>query len=354
MLLHTWVAKTLNLNSGFNGKEWIMNWIANGKIPLESRDPTGFDFEYTERKYIPKHLDPLPGIPEDVLAEIYDTFDTSISTLGKLIWSLPKEKHGDGISANILHDFDVAYYPAHQTIILPHHNVNGEIVGMFERWFKPLRRDFKKMYPDASPEFLRSLPRAKYLPLLKPEKLRESKSTSWSFPNSKNLYGLHKAKAAIQATGKAIIFEGAKSVMLAHQYGYPYAVASHTFGCNQNHISMLLDCGATNIYLAFDRQYKEANTGQRDWLLYEKKTQGIADLVGDYVQIHRIYDDGHLLSFKDAPIDQGKDVFETLYDKAELLSPHDEATDIILGDDTRRTFALTMEQPVFDFDSLFG
>lgn len=90
------------------------------------------------------------------------------------------------------------------------------------------------------------------------------------------------AKDAIQQTGKAIIFEGAKSVMLAHQYGYPFSVASHTFGAHVNHISLLLEHGAKEIILAFDRQYKDVSNDSFEWPFYEQKSQELAKQVGKY------------------------------------------------------------------------
>ena len=128
------------------------------------------------------------------------------------------------------------------------------------------------------------------------------------------------AKAAIQQTGKAIVVEGAKSVMLAHQYGYPFSVASHTFGAHVNHISILIEYGAKEIILAFDRQYENTEDDNLNWHFYEKKTRELAEKVGQYVKVSRILDKGNLLQYKDAPIDQGKDVFECLYSNREVLT----------------------------------
>jgi hypothetical protein len=138
------------------------------------------------------------------------------------------------------------------------------------------------------------------------------------FSNSHNLYGLHKAQAAIKETGIAIIFEGGKSVMLAKSYGYLNAVCSHTFGAHLNHISMLINCGAKEIILAFDRQYEEMD-GQQ-WELYEKKTKQLAAKVKDFVEISRMIDVDGLIGYKDAPIDKGKKVFDKLYASRENLS----------------------------------
>ena len=108
--------------------------------------------------------------------------------------------------------------------------------------------------------------------------------------------------------------------MLAHQYGYPFSVASHTFGAHVNHISLLLEYGAKEIILAFDRQYKEVSNDSFEWPFYEQKSQELVKQVGKYVKVSRIVDKGNLLQYKDAPIDRGKDVFESLYSKREVLT----------------------------------
>jgi len=218
-----------------------------------------------------------------------------------------------------LQAFQVAYYPKRKTIILPHHNADGEIVGLYERNFSMLRQEAKACFPDFSPKDLYQFPTAKYMPLYKGGQYYKNGKPCWSFPNTRNLYGLHKAKAAIRETGKAIVFEGAKSVMLAHTYGYPYAVATHTFGAHTNHIAMLMQAGAKEIILAFDKQYKD-NTGL-EWELYERKTKGLAERVGAHVSVSRICDKvGLWLDYKDAPIDQGQWAFDTLFAQRETLT----------------------------------
>ena len=157
------------------------------------------------------------------------------------------------------------------------------------------------------------------MPLLKEGQYQDKEKWCWSFPNNRNLYGLHRAKEAIRKSGRAIIFEGAKSVMLAHAYGYPYAVASHTYGASDTHIAMLIQAGAKEIILAFDKQYQEP--AGKEWKVYEDKTRGLAGRVGISVSVSRICDKvGAFLGYKDAPIDQGKEIFDSLFASREELT----------------------------------
>lgn len=332
MMLHTWVMRALHLPYAQAAKDTVEDWIDGHGIDLSDCQPrTGDEYDYIEKPYEPTHIEPVPGIPQEIIDRLYAQWDRSEETLSRLVWHTE-----DGIDVEQLKRFDVAFCPAIPgsspgrvkrmgTIILPHHNADGQIVGLYERSFDYTRREAKDVFKldlqdDGDRKFQMTFPRAKYVPLLRPEWDANKTLSSYSFPNSRNLYGLHMAKDAIQQTGKAIIFEGAKSVMLAHQYGYPFSVASHTFGAHVNHISLLLEYGAKEIILAFDRQYKEVSNDSFEWPFYEQKSQELVKQVGKYVKVSRIVDKGNLLQYKDAPIDRGKDVFESLYSKREVLT----------------------------------
>lgn len=325
MLLHTWVKRALDLDEPYEAKNFIEDWIDGKAIDLSGRTPIDADFGYTERPFKLEHIEPLKGIPQHIIDELYSEFDNTPETLARLKWHTE-----DGISVEMLQKYQVAYYPKKGTIVFPHHNINGEIVGLYERSFRMLRKEFRKEYPDAPYEAAMWFPRAKYLPLIRKEKYKEmipdEEKTSWSFPNSQNLYGLHIAAPYIKESGEAIIFEGAKSVMLAHQWGIKNSVASHTFGCHFNHINMLHECGARKIYLAFDRQYQEQDEDDRDWNLYDKKTRGMAEKIKDIggMEIRRIIDlpnTGVPLDHKDAPVDKGKEKFFALLEAARASLP---------------------------------
>lgn len=331
-MIHTWVCKVLGTTNPNEGREFIEKWIDEAEIDLSDVIPGASGGTKTYHVFDPdKKVDIVKGIDPKILADLYSKFDTTTETLSRLKWHLPKAQGGDGIPLQQLIDFDVAYYPKRGTIILPHHNINGEIVGIYERSFAPTRDEMEKIFQYGKHEWIDNkeiwkaihyAPKSKYMPLWKEEKYRDKnieKDYTWSFPNSCNLYGLHKAKEAIRESGKAIIFEGAKSVMLAHAYGYPFAVASHTFGAHENHISMLIHAGAKEIILAFDKQYQEPEG--KEWDTYEKRTQGLADRVGRFVKVSRICDrEGAFLGYKDAPIDNGKTAFETLFASREELT----------------------------------
>ncbi len=313
-MLHTWIKQTLNLTSSSEAKDFIEDWIEDKHINLFNRvSNISVEIEFKQKDFKPEIITPIDPIPQEILKEIYSNFDTSIDTLKRLVWCTE-----DQIEGEVLRDYEVAYWPEKGSIILPHHNVNGEIIGIYERSFKPLRKQIKKLYPDMPYSQMIEYPRAKYVPMLRDPQYQTEEKTSWSFPNSQNLYGLHLAKSAIKETGKAIIFEGGKSVMLARQYGYPYAVASHTFGAHLNHISMLIEAGAKEIILSFDKQYRD-QLGS-DWELYEHKTRELAEKVQNYVSVSRLIDRENRIGFKDSPIDNGRSTFIEIFNGRENLT----------------------------------
>lgn len=329
-MLHNWVSAALGTDNPNEGKRFIEKWIDEQDIDLSDVIPGasgggGFSYHVFDPDM---KVEMVKGIDPKIISDLYSKFDTTPQTLSRLKWHLPKVRGGDEIPLQQLSDFQVAYYPKRKTIILPHHNINGEIVGLYERNFAPTQEEMRKLLGYEPGEWIPDkdawaaihfAPKSKYMPLLKEGKYRDKEKPCWSFPNGRNLYGLHKAKEAIRESGKAIIFEGAKSVMLAHAYGYPFAVASHTFGASDSHIAMLIQAGAKEIILAFDKQYQQPEG--KEWDTYEKRTHGLADRVGACVKVSRICDrDGAFLGYKDAPIDNGKAAFETLFASREELT----------------------------------
>lgn len=315
MLLHTWVKRAVGIDSPHEAKEMIMDWIADQNIDFSDRVVRSADFGYTERKFdIEAEVPMVAGMKPEDIAFVYSSFNhgNPPRRLRDLVWCTK-----EGIHEDILAEFEVSFCTERDAIMLPHHNELGEIVGIYERGFRMMRREARKQHPEMPYQMLLQYPRAKYVPLLRPEHLRDEEKTSWSFPNSCNLYGLHKAIKHIARTGEAIIFEGGKSVMLSHQYGLGQCVATHTFGAHLNHIAMLYKHGARKIILAFDKQYEEE--GSDAWELYEHKTRTLAAKISDKVEVVRMRDKDGRLDFKDAPIDKGKEVYLDLYANLESL-----------------------------------
>ena len=118
----------------------------------------------------------VKGIDPKILADLYSRFDTAPQTLSRLKWHLPKAQGGDEIPLRQLSEFQVAYYPKRGTIILPHHNINSDIVGLYERSFAPTQEEMRKIFGYGPKEWIEDksawaaihyAPKSKYMPLWK-------------------------------------------------------------------------------------------------------------------------------------------------------------------------------------------
>lgn len=356
MYLHTWIMRAAGLPNVIAAKDFLEDWMDGKDIDWTTAHSNIQFEEYKERAYEPEHIEPLPAMKPEELDTVWETAEdlSHAANRGKItVW----EKK-EGISREIMQDFGVKYDTSSGGIFLPHHNIFGGVVGIYLRSFLPLRKQIKDKYPDMPYQSLVKFPRAKYVPVLRRQDLQTDEKTSWSFPNSKNLYGLHKAAKGIEENGIAIIFEGGKSVMLGHQYGYPYCVATHTYGAHLNHISMLIECGAKEIVLGFDKQYETEDGKQYE--LYEHKTRELAKKIRKHVNVSRIVSRQGEISYKDAPIDCGKEIFEKLFQNRERLAWNGEMCEplkeiksespdeIVLGEKKERTDLSDYEEFKFE------
>lgn len=195
----------------------------------------------------------------------------------------------DGITKETMEEFGIRFSLADNKIVIPHYNINSELVGIRSR--------------NLNDEEIINF--GKYTPM-------KIQGEWYSHPLSLNLYGLNKSKENIKKIQKAIVFESEKSVMLYHQH-YPngnIAVAVCGSSFNKIQMTMLLQLGVNEIVLAFDREYESYPSNQSD--KYFDKLKGICDKYKNYTQMSFIFDTKNLLGYKDSPIDKTKDIFEQL------------------------------------------
>ncbi|EGT5005391.1 hypothetical protein ACHDX1_003500 [Clostridioides difficile] len=200
-----------------------------------------------------------------------------------------KQWEEEGISFEAIKNFDVRYDIENNRVVIPHMNINNEVVGIRVRAFN---KYLTKRY-------------GKYYPLWLDDK-------GYNHPLGKNLYGLNKNKENIRHKKKVFIFEGEKSV-LKFETIYPknnIAVATCGSSFSNYQKKMILDLGVTEIIIAYDRQFQELEDDDctKWWNKIKKMTKNLYGLVDVYV----LWDVENLLSYKDSPIDKGKDVFEKL------------------------------------------
>ena len=177
----------------------------------------------------------------------------------------------EGISKASLEKFGVRYDSFSDRLVYPIRNITGKIVNVGGRTLDPLWKE---------------------------KKLRKyTYFHSWGAMDV--IYGLSENMESILEKHEIILFEGAKSVMLADTWGVRNTGAILTSHLNPNQMKLLarLGCG---VVFALDKDVDVS------------EDKNIAKLK-HYVRVTAIRDDDHMLSEKDAPVDKGLEVFKTLY-----------------------------------------
>lgn len=197
----------------------------------------------------------------------------------------------DNISQNAMDRFEIGFEPRNQAIVIPHKDINGNIVGIRQRTL--VKEDAERF--------------GKYLPLKIGKQM-------FNHPLSFNLYGLYQNKENIKRAKKAIIFESEKSVLqLDSILGADNNIGVACCGSSviAYQIQLLLSLGVEEVIIALDRQYKELGDNEHKKLV--KNLTNIDKKYGNYVKITFMFDLGNLLPYKASPSDCGKDIFMQLF-----------------------------------------
>lgn len=193
----------------------------------------------------------------------------------------------EGIDYKSLKDFNIHYNPSSGGILIPHYDIDNNLIGIRER---TIIKELEKY--------------GKYRPAVINGKM-------YNHPLGFHLYGLNINKQAIQIIQKAILFEGEKSVLMYNTYfGKENNIAVSVCG---NHLSfyqieLLLSLNVKEIIIAFDKESSPEDKSK--WI---KKFYEINDKYKKYIQISFIYDKKEeYLENKDSPLDKGKEIFLNL------------------------------------------
>lgn len=78
-----------------------------------------------------------------------------------------------------------------------------------------------------------------------------------------------------------------------------------------------MDCGAEEIIIAFDRQFKEI--GDEEFLRLKKNLLKLRHKYKNYVNVSFIFDKNMITGYKDSPIDCGSEKFLKLFKERIVL-----------------------------------
>jgi hypothetical protein len=197
----------------------------------------------------------------------------------------------EGITQEVMNARGICYDPVNQGIIIPHYDEKGALIGIRSR---TLIKE-EEVY-------------GKYRPAI-------INGKQYNHPLGFALYNLNNAKNAISQLGTAIVFEGEKSTLLyASLFGAENDISVATCGSNliQHQVDLLIQNGAKEICIAFDRQFKER--GDAEFKQWTKKLTALHNKYSKQVKVSFLFDkDGDLLDYKASPIDAGRDTFLKLF-----------------------------------------
>lgn len=195
----------------------------------------------------------------------------------------------EGIGHESMKKYQISYWGKENKIIIPHRDINGRLIGIRGRALNPdeVQAGFK------------------YMPIN-----IEGKELKHKLGN--NLYGLCQNEEAIRRTGKIIIFESEKSVLLCDTYYKQnnFSVAVCGSALTDTQCRLIRSLGIREVMIAFDKEYEDANSRLAE--SYGNKLINLANKLTPYFTVYLLWDTENLLEMKDSPADKGKETLEKL------------------------------------------
>lgn len=197
----------------------------------------------------------------------------------------PSEWLQDGISKAAMDKFNILYSISQNKIIIPHYDVNNNLIGIRGRALN--KWEIENV--------------GKYMPV-------QIEQTWYSHPLSMNLYGLNVNKENIKKERICYLFEAEKSVMQVESFNMPNcAVAVCGSNFNKYALNLLMKyCQPNEIVICFDKE----ELPHQD--KYFNKLYSLGEKYKNYCNFSFIYDRTNLLTLKDSPSDHGEEVFRKL------------------------------------------
>ena len=203
----------------------------------------------------------------------------------------------EGMTQEVLADAMIGFYPGGDQITIPHFDKDGRFVGLRGR---ALNQEEAERF-------------GKYRPL-KINKLL------YNHPLGMNLYNLNNAKENIPKVGKALIFESEKSCLLYRSYfgaENDISVACCGSSISAYQIHMLLEAGAKEIVVCFDRQFQAL--GDKEHKRQVVNFKKLHNKYKNFVNMSFINDRGMITGYKASPIDEGPEKFLRLFKERVIL-----------------------------------
>lgn len=260
---------------------------------LDMKDAADVIIKNTQGAFKFTNNDKIKYVPiedrEYVKPEI-KTYNTDILNNFKPAYCLDWIK--EGISKETHRKFNIRFNPIEWSLIIPSYDLENNLISVRERFL-------------IEDEILFG----KYKPLT-------FRGITYSTPTSYSLFGLNYTKDTIKKTKKAIVLEGEKSCMLGYEYFKDNSIAVAMQGSNfsRHHLEQLKELGVEEIIIGYDKQFQDKTEKDEEFVSLLNKMKKINNLDKN-MKFSFIMDEGSVLSYKDAPIDKGKENFIKLYNE---------------------------------------
>ena len=203
----------------------------------------------------------------------------------------------EGISESALKDAKIGFYPGGDQITIPHFDKDGRFIGLRGR---TVCAEEAELY-------------GKYRPIRVNKQL-------YNHPLGMNLYNLNNSKDNIKLMKKAIVFEAEKSSLKYRSFfggENDISVACCGSSLSAYQAQMLLDVGAEEIIIAFDRQFQEI--GDDEFKHLKLNLLRLRNRYKNYATISFIFDKNKITGYKDSPIDESPEKFLKLFKERIVL-----------------------------------
>ena len=197
----------------------------------------------------------------------------------------------EGICQDALNQAMIGFYPGGDQITIPHFDADGRFIGLRGR---TLCKEEGELY-------------GKYRPV-------KIGKQWYNHPLGMNLYNFNNSRDNIKLAKKAIVFEGEKSCLLYQSYfglENDISVACCGSSLSSFQVQQLIDAGAEEIIIAFDRQFKEV--GDEEFKHLKRNLLKLRNKYKNYVNISFIFDKKMVTGYKSSPIDHGPKIFMELF-----------------------------------------
>ncbi|MGG1916002.1 hypothetical protein ABFY54_28780 [Priestia megaterium] len=235
---------------------------------------TSFIKKFKERKQIIT----INNLPKNILNTYYDLYHKT--------WV------NDGISIRSMKKFGIKFSIADNQIIIPHFDIDNNLIGVRARNLKQEIVDEGK----------------KYMPVFYKDRVLKH-------PTGAALYGLNLTREKAEEYRAIILFESEKSVLQLDTMFPDMSIGACISGSSltTHQLEILKSLDIDEVIVATDKEFEEVGS-QEDKFYREKIGSVFLDKLRPYFRTSVIWDTEGLLELKDSPTDKGPEVFTKLFE----------------------------------------